>query len=174
MAEMSHRASRDLRTVLFELRPVMLDSHGLVATLKEYVQKVRESQNLPLRLDAGGFNRRLPPKSESTIFAILQEAINNAQKHAEAKNIWLRLAERDKTLVAVVEDDGAGFDMATVEGSYGQRGSLGLLNMRERAEMVDGMLTIRSVPGFGTTVTLRVPLSDDPLPVKQTGEARSG
>jgi signal transduction histidine kinase len=172
MAEMSHRASRDLRTVLFELRPVMLDSHGLVATLKEYVQKVRETQNLPLRLDAGGFNRRLPPKSESTIFAILQEAINNAQKHAEAKNVWLRLAERDKTLVAVVEDDGAGFDQASVEGAYGQRGSLGLLNMRERAEMVDGMLTIRSVPGFGTTVTLRVPLQDNTPLTKQTGETR--
>jgi signal transduction histidine kinase len=172
MAEMSHRASRDLRTVLFELRPVMLDSHGLVATLKEDVQKVREPQNVPLRLDASGFDRRLPPKTESTIFAILQEAINNAQKHAEAKNIWLRLAERDQTLVAVVEDDGAGFDMASVEGSYGQRGSLGLLNMRERAEMVDGMLTIRSVPGFGTTVTLRVPLSDAAPSVRQTGEAR--
>jgi signal transduction histidine kinase len=172
MAEMSHRASRDLRTVLFELRPVMLDSHGLVATLKEYVQKLRETQSVPLRLDASGFNRRLPPKTETTVFAILQEAINNAQKHAEAKNIWLRLAERDRTLVAVVEDDGAGFDMSSVEGSYGQRGSLGLLNMRERAEMVDGMLTIHSVPGFGTSVTLRVPLSNDGVSAAQTGEAR--
>lgn len=174
MAEMSHRASRDLRTVLFELRPVMLDSHGLVATLKEYVQKLRETQSVPLRLDAGGFNQRLPPKTETTVFAILQEAISNAQKHAEAKNIWLRLAERDKTLVAVVEDDGAGFDIAAVDGSYGQRGSLGLLNMRERAEMVDGMLTIRSVPGFGTSVTLRVPLSKDGVTAGQTGEARGG
>ncbi len=174
MADMSHRASRDLRTVLFELRPVMLDSHGLVATLKEYVQKVRETQNLPLRLDAGGFDRRLPPKTESTIFAILQEAVNNAQKHSEAKNIWLRLAERDQTLVAVVEDDGEGFDMASVEGTYDQRGSLGLLNMRERAEMVDGMLTIRSVQGFGTTVTLRVPLSEAIMSASQTVETHSG
>jgi signal transduction histidine kinase len=174
LAEMSHRASRDLRTVLFELRPVMLDSHGLVATLKEYVQKLKETQNVPLRLDASGFDRRLPPKTESTVFAILQEAINNAQKHAEAKNIWLRLAERDKTLVAVVEDDGAGFDLASVEDSYGQRGSLGLLNMRERAEMVDGMLTVRSVPGFGTTVTLRVSLPDASIAPAQPGEARDG
>ncbi len=163
LSEMSHRASRDLRTVLFELRPVMLESHGLVATLREYVQKMRDSQSAPLRLDAGGFDRRLPPKSESTIFTIIQEAVNNALKHAEAKNVWIRLAEREQTLVAIVEDDGVGFDMAAVTGSYGSRGSLGLLNMRERAEMVDGMLTVRSMQGFGTTVTLRVPIVDAPM-----------
>jgi signal transduction histidine kinase len=168
LAEMSHRASRDLRTVLFELRPVMLESHGLVATLKEYVQKMRESQSAPLRMDPGRFERRLPGKAESTIFTIIQEAVNNALKHAEAKSIWIRLAERDRTLVVIVEDDGVGFDMATVEGSYGSRGSLGLLNMRERAEMVDGMLTIRSMQGFGTTVTLRVPITDAPDPQTPT------
>lgn len=164
LAEMSHRASRDLRTILFELRPVMLESHGLVATLKEFVQKMHDTQNAPLRLDAGGFSRRLPPKTESTIFAIVQEAVNNALKHAEAHNIWIRLSERDRMLTVQVEDDGQGFDVASVEGSYGQRGSLGLLNMRERAEMVDGLLTIRSLPNFGTTVTLRVPLTDALLP----------
>ncbi len=122
---------------------------------------MRDTQKAPLRLDGGVFRRRLPPKTESTIFTIVQEAVNNALKHASAKTIWLRLAERGKALVVTVEDDGKGFDQASVEGSYSQRGSLGLLNMRERAEMVDGVLGIRSIPGFGTTVTLRIPLEDE-------------
>ena len=72
----------------------------------------------------------------------------------------MRLAERGKSLVVSIEDDGQGFDQASVEETYGQRGSLGLLNMRERAEAIDGVLSIRSTPSSGTTVTLRVPLEE--------------
>ena len=87
-----------------------------------------------MHLDTDGFSARLPRQAEAAIFYIVQEAVNNARKHAEAKNVWIVTREQNNFLTITVQDDGRGFDVGSVEGEYAKRGSLGLLNMRERGE----------------------------------------
>lgn len=159
LEDMARRTTREIRTMLFAMRPVVLETQGLVAALEQYIQKVIETDNLPIHLEVSGFEDRLGVNVEAVTFAIIEEAINNAKKHAEANNIYVSLNVRGDALIAEVEDDGKGFDVAQVEKNYDQRGSLGLLNLRERAELVDGNVTIDSVIGRGTKVTLVVPLA---------------
>ena len=82
---------------------------------------------------------------------------NNALKYARADNVWVRLAEQAGELQVMVQDDGVGFDTEAVDSGYEQRGSLGMVNIQERAELIGGHLTLRSAPGQGTEVMIRVP-----------------
>ncbi|MBN1484158.1 MAG: GAF domain-containing sensor histidine kinase [Chloroflexia bacterium] len=159
LEQLARRTAWDIRTMLFELRPIILETKGLMATLEQYVQRFTEADGFRVHFDAGGFDRRLDPKVENTIFIIMQEAVNNARKHAKARNIWLRLQQQDQQLLASVQDDGVGFDLDKVQSSYEARGSFGLLNMHERAQRVGGKTEIRSQPGKGTAVIISVPLS---------------
>ena len=88
----------------------------------------------------------------------MQEAVGNVRKHAHASHLELTVAKQDGNLVVTIRDDGQGFDVARVDSSYDQCGSLGLLNMRQRAEMLNGTLSIESAVGQGTLVKLTVPL----------------
>ncbi len=161
LRKLVHHATREARMVLFELRPVILESQGLVPALRSYVNQLQDSDEFTVHLDVGDFGLQLDPKVAGTIFSIVQEAINNVKKHAYAKNVWLNLAIDRDQLVLGIKDDGHGFDVKAVERDYDQRGSFGLLNMHERAELIDGFLAIESSqvePERGTVVTLRVPL----------------
>jgi signal transduction histidine kinase len=158
LEQLARKTSWDIRTMLFELRPIILETQGLVPTLEQYVQRFPASEGTQIHLDTGNFARRLDPKTEATVFIIMQEAVNNTRKHARARNIWLRLREEGENLVASVQDDGVGFDLEAVRASYERRGSFGLLNMEERARLVGGRTEIRSAPGQGTAVIITVPL----------------
>jgi len=158
LEQLARKTAWDIRTMLFELRPIILETQGLVPTLEQYVQRFPVSEGLVVHLDTGGFDRRLDPKAETTIFTIMQEAVNNARKHAKAKNVWMRLTLQGDSLVASVQDDGVGFDLEAVRASYERRGSFGLLNMQERARLIAGRTEIRSAPGKGTAVVITVPL----------------
>jgi len=160
LERLARKTSWDIRTMLFELRPIILETQGLVPTLEQYVQRFPASEGLEVRLDTGGFSERLDPKVETTVFTIMQEAVNNARKHARAKNIHLRLCRQGDNLVASVRDDGVGFDLEAVRASYERRGSFGLLNMQERARLIGGHTDIHSAPGKGTTVVITVPLEN--------------
>jgi len=158
LEKLARKTSWEVRTMLFELRPIILETKGLVPTLEQYVQRFPETEVPRVQLDTGGFSQRLAPKAETTVFTIMQEAVNNARKHAKAKCIWLRLQQQGTELVASVQDDGVGFDLEAVQASYEKRGSFGLLNMHERAQLVGGRTEIRSAPGKGTAVIITVPL----------------
>ena len=95
---------------------------------------------------------------QGVIFYIIDEAIGNARKHAQAKRIQVRLYLQDNSFVAEVTDDGRGFDVDAVQTRYDERGSLGMVNMYERAELVSGELAITSKPDQGTRIRLTVPL----------------
>jgi len=153
------KASRETRTLLFELRPIILGAKGLVPTLETYVEQLQEEGSPIFHFNDGGFDKRLSDKVEATTFIIVQEAINNARKHAKARNIWLNLAEADEHLLVAVEDDGRGFDLEKTREAYDQHSRLGLLSMQERADLVDGQLSVQSKLDKGTKITLRVPLS---------------
>lgn len=151
---------KDLRGLLFTLRPLTLESQGLSAALRQYEQRLRETDNMPITIQPGVFGKELDPNIAATVFAIIEEAVNNARKHAVGAPVHVSVQQQNGALVAVVSDEGGGFELSAVHSNYADRGSLGLVNMRERARLVDGQFTIESAPGRGTRVQLRVPLSD--------------
>jgi len=122
--------------------------------------------DLSYHLQVDGPSVRLAAPAERAIFSIVQEAVGNARKHAQAQNLWITVAPQQGDLWVGVRDDGQGFDLEELSTEYDRRGSLGMLNMHERAEAIGGKLSIQSRPGGGTTISLTVPLS--PLPEAQS------
>ncbi|MDY7042036.1 MAG: GAF domain-containing sensor histidine kinase, partial [Chloroflexota bacterium] len=166
LRKLTRQATQDARLLLFELRPVVLESKGLVPALQSYVDQLKSSENFSVSFESEDFEDALDPRLAGTIFSIIQEAVNNIKKHARASNVWIRLRVSEGEITVTVEDDGLGFSLAQVERDYDERGSFGLLNMRERAELIEGKLDIETseaIPNQGTMVTLRVPLRKPPL-----------
>jgi signal transduction histidine kinase len=165
------RALQQIRSMIFELRPVILQTQGLIAALHTYVERLRETEDMTIHAELEDWPERPPTRIEEICFAIIQEALTNVKKHAEARNTWLQVTRQDARLMVTVRDDGKGFEVTRLEVLEVQEGHLGLLNMRERAEMVGGELAIRSQPGWGTRVTLTIPLAPKPTPdqLRQTG-----
>jgi len=165
MQELVARALRQMRTMLFELRPLVLETEGLEPAVRLFLERRRqESHATTLTLDvqtcqADGELSRQEAGVEAAIFAIVREAVNNALKHAQANVIQVCLKETPIAICAAITDDGAGFAADQVLHQYEQRGSLGLVNIRERAEALGGTLTIRSAPGQGTCVSVCIPTS---------------
>jgi signal transduction histidine kinase len=156
--ELARRTTKEIRHMLFTLRPLILETQGLRAALEQYIAKLAETDPTPVHLEAAlGIDQTLDQNIQGVVFYILEEAIGNARKHAQPQNIWVRLNAQDNMFVAEVEDDGCGFDVNAVQIGYDERGSLGMINMHERAELVNGKLAIVSAPGKGTRITLTVP-----------------
>mgnify|MGYP001077022304 CR=1 FL=1 len=158
---LARQAHLQVRQLLFELRPVILETQGLVPALKAYVQQIQAEAPFAIEMQADPIPS-IAREAGAMIFAVVQEAVNNVKKHAHAKQVWLRLREVNGFLHVEVEDDGVGFDLGETLATYDQRSSLGLINMRERATLLDGRLDILSPrPGGegGTLVRLIVPLA---------------
>lgn len=163
MEQLSKRASHQMRTMLFELRPLALETQGLSAALQVFLDRRQKDigdkkprLSLEIKSQSGEIPRQ-DGKVETTIFAIVQETVNNAIKHAEADHITVILQEADTALKTIIRDDGAGFEVEAVMSNYESRGSLGMINLQERAELVGGELSIESTPGEGTQVTISIP-----------------
>jgi len=161
--ELALRTTKEVRHMLFTLRPLILESQGLTAALEAMAEKMREtfSQNVIVNVDEAVLENMEMGK-QGVIFYIIEEATNNARKHAGAFHIWVRLRtfETDIALLEI-EDDGLGFDVEAVNKSYDKRGSLGMVNLRERSELVNGLLNIDSAHGKGTRIQVYIPLSED-------------
>lgn len=160
LERLARRTTKEIRQMLFTLRPLILESQGLVAALEQLRLKYQETSSMTLlHLEADREIDRLLTKAvKGTVFYIVEEATNNARKHAEADNIWIRLYQQGMNVVAEVQDDGKGFEVAEMEANYASRGSLGMINLRERASLAKGKTVISSAPGKGTKVTLTVPM----------------
>lgn len=161
MLPVAEKALRQVRTLLFDLRPVILETQGLVPALKSYAQRLREAEGLNVVLTTEGELGRLTHNAEVAVFSVVQEAITNAKKHANASRIDIEVISGESELVLVVRDDGVGFSMDGVTQGYDERGSLGMINMKERADIVQGTLSVSSTPRQGTTVTMRLPLAEN-------------
>jgi signal transduction histidine kinase len=161
--DLARRTSRQLRHMLFTLRPLVLDSEGLEAALESMAEKTRETfqQNVIVKTDSDLVDE-LDMNAKTVIFTIAEEAVNNARKYAEAENITVKVQRLQKDLAFLeVSDDGKGFDVKEVTEHYEDRESLGMINMRERAELVEGVFHIKSKPGRGTQVQVVIPLTSD-------------
>lgn len=153
----------DTRRIIFNLRPMALDDLGLAPTLRRYLESVREETDAKVDLVILGKEQRLAETVEVTVFRLIQEAINNARKHARANRILVRVEFADYQINMQVEDDGRGFDLAKVrhQAKYGE--SFGLMSMGERADLLGGTLRIESTLGRGTTVSACIPLDSNGL-----------
>jgi signal transduction histidine kinase len=161
--ELAHRTTKEIRHMLFTLRPLILESQGLSAALHAMAEKMREtySQNVIINVDEK-ILEDMEMGKQGVIFYIIEEATNNARKHANAPHIWVRLRPFEEGIgLLEIEDDGIGFDVAAVNKSYDQRGSLGMVNLRERTELVNGLLNVDSAPGNGTRVQVYIPLTEE-------------
>ncbi len=141
------------------LRPSILDDLGLVAAMERCVDAHREASGLRIDFYAQGLDgRRPPPHLETALYRIVQEALTNVVKHAQARNVSVLLEHRGRALVTVVEDDGCGFDVERALRLRGTSKGLGLIGIEERVSLLGGTLTLESKPGMGTTVVVEIPL----------------
>jgi signal transduction histidine kinase len=161
--EMLGHGIENLRSLITELRPAALDELGTVPAVRALVERVRATSGLEIELDVALADEegRTSPEVEAAVYRVVQEALTNVVKHAEAKHVAIRIADADDDgqLLVVIEDDGCGFDPHETGSGFG------LLGMRERVTLVQGQLEVTSRPGDGTRLTATIPIqpreSDD-------------
>lgn len=157
--ELARRTTHEIRHMLFTLRPLVLETQGLRAALEQLAQKVQEMHNQAVAVRVGaGVENYLDAHQQGVIFYIIEEAVNNARKHAQAALVNISVTKRDDMIIVQVADNGQGFNTGAVRANYDQRGSLGMVNMRERAALLDATLSVDSMEGKGTVITVVVPL----------------
>jgi signal transduction histidine kinase len=153
------KAFDDLQRLSLSLRPPGLDELGLPQALDWYIQILSKESGLPIKLEVKGLSQRRPaPVVETELFRIVQEALSNILKHAQATSARVKLSFGRSKLMLGVEDDGIGFDVDSILSAHGTTRNLGLLGMRERAEICGGKLNIRSSLGCGTRLTTVIPI----------------
>lgn len=148
------------RTFIADLRPMMLDDLGLVPTLRRYVRIWSEETGIEAEFTASGGEQRLPPYAEVTIFRVVQEALENAAKHAAPSRVHVSLRLDGQVVHALVEDDGSGFNVQEAMASVAEQRTIGLALIQDRAQMLGGTLEIDSVIGRGTRVLLEIPQTE--------------
>jgi signal transduction histidine kinase len=161
--ELARRTTKEIRHMLFTLRPLVLESQGLVVALQSMADKMKETyqQEVAIAVEES-ILQEIEVGKQGVVFFIVEEAVNNARKHAQAAHIWVNLRPFEKEMALLeIRDDGVGFDVAAVNRSYDQRGSLGMVNLRERTELLNGVLNIQSAIGRGTRVQVYIPLTDE-------------
>jgi signal transduction histidine kinase len=154
LGEIAQQALKEMRLLVYQLRPLVLKREGLVGALQHRLDAVEKRAAVDARLLVSGAIE-LPASAEEELYRIAQEALNNALKHASHTAVTVRICADEKAVVLEVLDDGCGFDL----GSISTEGGMGLVSLRERTEKLGGELHIRSAPGEGTSVrvSLEVP-----------------
>jgi signal transduction histidine kinase len=161
LENLARRTTKEIRTMLFALRPVVLETQGLKVAVEQLVEKLQETGDLPVTLEIEDVEEQIDVNTKAVAWFTVQEALTNARKYAEAESIWVRIYVRNEHFVAEIEDDGVGFDYDAKMATYDQSGSFGLRNYKERADLVNGRSIVRAAPGKGTKVTLVVPLRQE-------------
>jgi len=151
------RVSEDVHDISYRLHPSLVEDLGISTALQAECQRVRKYTDVTIKEQLGEIPQRIPKNAALCAYRVIQEAQNNAVRHAGADNIEIALEKDGQTLKLKVSDDGRGFDEARVAAN----GSIGLSSMRERVEAMGGTLSIQSTPGAGTTVSAVVPLTGD-------------
>jgi len=163
--ELAHRTTKEIRHMLFTLRPLILESQGLGAALKAMADKMKETYGQTVLIEVDDrVAEQVEMGKQGVAFYIAEEAVNNARKHANAPTIWVRFHAVEANLILLeIADNGAGFDVKAVTESYNNRSnaSLGMVNLRERTELINGLLHIDSAPGKGTRVMAYIPLTEE-------------
>jgi signal transduction histidine kinase len=157
--DIAQSTTQEIRTMLFAMRPVILETQGLLAALNQYSDRLNATEDFKVSIINRGYDGQLNSEAEGVIFAIIEEAVGNAKKHAEATEIKISLMTRPDSLMVEIRDNGVGFDVEATRSTYDKRTSLGLINMNERAELVGGQCTLESARGKGTAVKVEIPFA---------------
>jgi signal transduction histidine kinase len=160
----------NLRSLITELRPAALDELGLGAAIEGLADNHAAASGLEVKVDIdlgrgeGGSSTRLERELESNVYRLVQEALTNVSKHAQAETVWVEVGLDEDTIEIRVRDDGVGFDMDARSSGFG------LVGMRERVALAGGSLTIVSTPGVGTELRGRIPLERPARGLRRAGE----
>ncbi len=150
----------DVRKIIFDLRPMVLDDLGLVPAIKRYLSNYKEQYGLQVEFTYSGQQARLENSVEVALFRIIQEIVSNIHKHACAKNSVIKIEMINNRVNIQVRDDGKGFDLDEVMANK-EREGYGLLGMQERVQLLNGEINIVTAPGKGTSISISVPLECD-------------
>ena len=153
--ELIRDTNRSLRDICTNLRPSVLDYAGLYATVEEYIETFGARTGIEVTLTGGACDKRLPAEVETLLYRIVQEALTNCAKYAQASLITVELSHDEAHAHLEITDDGIGFDLESL-GANGRKPGLGLLTMGERAELAGGHLRLQSRPGHGTRITVEL------------------
>jgi signal transduction histidine kinase len=172
--DLARKTTKEIRHMLFTMRPLVLENQGLAAALQQLGDKTFETheQKVTVRV-ARDVERLLDQHQQGVVFYIIEEAVGNARKHAKAEMITISIQPQDDIIIVKISDNGAGFDTNAVLSNYDSRGSLGMVNLRERTELLSGTLSIESAVGKGTTITVLIPVKQQTsnLPPPKAGDA---
>jgi signal transduction histidine kinase len=166
--ELAKETGKNIRGMLFTLRPLVLETQGLGVAIETIMERTRDENSPNMRMVGGEYGELLNPRAQGVLFYMIEEALGNARKHSRANLIEVRFWQEGGLFVCRIQDDGVGFDVEDVMGDYSSRGSLGMINLQERAENIDAALKVESVVGKGTAITVVVPLD------KQGAEKQAG
>lgn len=147
---------KEVRRIIYDLRPMALDDLGLFPTIKKHISSVSEFNDIDIQLTLHGEERRLHSNYEVALFRLIQEALQNAVKHAKASLIRVILEIHEQTISLLIRDDGIGFDPELKN----KKDSYGIIGMRERVELLEGEMKIRSEINEGTTVKITLPYEE--------------
>jgi signal transduction histidine kinase len=175
--ELARHTTQEIRHMLFTLRPLVLETEGLTAALQAMADKMHDTfqQAVKIEIDPA-VEKELEISKQTVVFYLVEEAANNARKHAKADLISasLHYLPNDNSLALLqIADNGEGFDVKAVTSSYEKRGSLGMVNLSERTELINGMLHIESAPGKGTKVQVLIPLTNEAVDRLERGLGRN-
>ncbi len=152
--------AREVRRVIFALRPPEIETLGFLPALQKFVREFGQSNELQTNLTVRGEESVVSPKLETALFRLTQEALNNTRKHARAKHAWVELEFKEGTAILGARDDGKGMEIEKALEAAHARGSVGLRQMRERAERAGGKFAIESAPGKGTRIRVELPVRE--------------
>ena len=160
MIEFSKEIINDMRAIIYDLRPMSLNNIGLVSTIESYCLYLRRYNNLDVVLKVEGVEKTLSSIISVTLYRIIQEACNNAVRHAKAKKVFIRISYLESSIELDIEDNGIGFDMKEVEERLKEDSlhGFGLSTMKERARLLSGSFSIDTKQGSGTKIHVFVPI----------------
>jgi signal transduction histidine kinase len=149
----------EVRVLSHSVHPAVLDDLGLDAALRRLAREASHGNGVDIDVDAETGSEPLPPNVATVLYRVAQEAVRNATRHAAPRHVRINLLRGPDTITLEVHDDGRGFDLEAAER---RRSGMGLLSMRERTALIDGIVEIKTTAGGGTTVVATVPLGNEP------------
>jgi PAS domain S-box-containing protein len=152
-----NRGVQGVHRFVQDLRPSLLDDLGLIPALRSLVKDMQEYDGIGSKLEVVGEEKRFPPEFESSLFRIIQEALNNIRRHAKASEASVVIDFSGDMVKVTISDNGRGFELVGRVDDLPRSGKLGLVGMQERARLLGGTLEVRSTPGQGTTLIIEVP-----------------
>lgn len=161
LRDLTSNTIRDVGRIARGLRPSTLDDLGLIPALQRHAEDLSATREIRISVEGDGADR-LPHDMETTLYRIIQEALTNVTRHADAHGVTVKIQRSHRAVRATIRDDGRGFDMPTVLGTSSRPRTLGLVGMQERASLLGGTLTVDSQLGAGTRIVVDLPMERAP------------